>query len=434
MSDSRARRQLVRALYPVHWSFLLSQVALWSLLLLTVTGVHLALFYRPGTDPVLYDGRADLYVGAELPRSFATTLRLSADVIAGEVARRVHRAATYVFVASLLAHLARVLLTGAFRGPRRLNYPLGGALLLVGIGTAYTGHLLPYDMVAGATLQIAFTLVSSIPLVGDQLAAVIFGGASAAAPAVIVRAWVVHVFLLPVVLVAGVALHLLLVARQGHTRMPGHVHRRPVVVHDPLPRSLLLGLLTTGILLASATLVPWSAVRLAGPFRSGDAMNNLEASWYMFWTQGAMRIFPAIEIEVGPVVLTNPFVAGVVLPGVMVLVALAYPWLEPLWRRDDHSDDVLQHPLADPVRVGLVSGWFAVLAVLSLGPVDTVIAGLLQVPVSGVVVVLRVALVVLPLAVGVLTWWYARRRQSRAAPERAPAPHNSPRAVADRSP
>ena len=413
-----------QVLLPVHWSFLLSQLALWSFAVLAVTGVALAVLYRPGAEPVLYTGSAHLYDGSELPRAFASVLRITSDVRGGELLRDLHAAATYLFVASLLGHLLRVLVTGAFRRPRRVNYLLGLVLLLLAVVTAYTGHLLTFDLLAGTSLRISFTLVSSIPIVGEELGILVFGGEDPTSTDVLLRVWAVHLFVLPVLLVLGMALHLALVARQSHARLPQHAALTSVRVAAPLRRSALLGLLVLGILLASSALVPWTRVDLAGPARTAFASNSLQPDWYMFWPEGAMRILPAIQVELGPVVLTNPFVASVLLPSVLVLLLAAYPWLEPLWRRGPAVDhDVLQHPYEDALRLALVTGWGTVLVVLSLGAADDTIAALLRVPVESVVLALRAALVLLPVLVGALAWWYARREGGRWT--RSPGPERT---------
>ena len=403
-----------RVLLPVHWSFLLSQVALWSFAVLLVTGVLLALLYRPGVEPVLYDGSDELYAGTQLPQAFASVLRITADVPGGALLRSLHIVATYLFLASLVGHLLRVLITGAFRRPRRVNYLLGVALLLLAVATSYSGHVLRYDLLSATSLRIIDTVVSSVPLVGEELALLLLGGDDPTTGTMLTRLWMLHVFVLPVVLVAGTVLHLLLVARQSHARLPRHAGLRSVPVPAPLRRSVLLGLLTLALLLASAALVPWSAVRLAGPGRAGFASNSLQPDWYMFWPDGAMRLLPGLHLEVGPVVLTNPFVAAVALPTLMLALLALYPWLEPLWRRQPGPrGDLLQHPFDDPVRLGLVAWWLTLLVVLSVAATDDTLARLLRVPVEQVVWVLRVAVVLLPVAVGVLAAWYARRQGGR---------------------
>lgn len=402
------RSPWARVLFPVHWSFLLGQVALWSLVVLVVTGVVLALFYRPGAEPVLYTGSSALYDGRELPRAFASVVRISEDLPGGLLLRRVHRLATHVFVAALVLHLLRVVLTGGFRRPRTANYLLGLVLLALALALAYTGQNLPYELLAGASLGIGFTLLSSIPVVGEELALLVFGGLSGSRA--LYWMWALHVFVLPVLLVGGVALHLWLVARQSHARLPEHAGRRTVPVTAPLARSLVLGLVLVAILLVGASLVPWSDVGLMGPYIAGYATNSLAPDWYLFWPDGAMRILPAMRIDLGPVVLTNPFVAGVALPALLLLPLLALPLLD-RWRNGPaglHSD-VLQHPFTTPVRSGCVAAVVTAFVVLSLGVTSTEIARLTTASVSDVIVALRVLLVLAPPAAGIATWAYARR-------------------------
>jgi quinol-cytochrome oxidoreductase complex cytochrome b subunit len=398
-----------RVLVPVHWSFLLGQVVLWSLAVLVVTGVVLALFYRPGADPVLYTGSSELYDGRQLPQAFASVLRISEDLPGGLLLRRLHRVATHVFVVALVLHLLRILLTGAFRRPRTPNYLLGIVLLLLSLGLAYTGQNLPFELLAGASLSIGYTLAASLPFVGEELAELVFGGIGGADA--LVHLWVLHVFVLPVLLLGGVALHLLLVARQTHTRLPAEHDAARVALLAPHARSLLLGLLLLAVLLLAAALVPWSDVLLMGPYVAGQATNSLAPDWSLFWPDGAMRILPAIHVEVGPVVLTNPLVAGVLLPGALLTAVVGYPFLERLWRRrrPPLDTDVLEHPFSAPVRCGVVAAGLTVFVVLSLGVTDTAIAGLTALPVSTVVVALRVLLVLGPPLVGLVVWWYARR-------------------------
>lgn len=408
--DAR-RGLLVRVLYPVHWSFLISQVALWSFLILAVTGLFLLVFYRPGLDPVTYRGSASLYAGLDLPRAFVSVLTLNEDIPLGDLVRRVHEVATYVFIGSLVLHGLRVVLTGAFRAPRRGNYLLGVVLLLVAIGVAYTGHLLPYDVYSGASLRITYTLVASVPFIGEQTAVLVFGDDGVWSSTALVRFWILHVAVLPLLLVGGLVLHLLLVARNRHTRLPGTGGHRLALV-DPLRQSLVIGLGTLGVVLLVSALAPWGEVRLAGPHEVGYVINSLQPAWFMFWPEGAMRILPGVELEIGPLRLTSAFLVGAALPGLLLLPVLALPFVGAR-RHRGRSRDELDHPFGSPLRFGLVIGWLTIIAVLSTGAVDNVLAEVLRVPVSNVVVALRVALIVLPPAAGALAWYYAKRQGDR---------------------
>lgn len=406
------RAWLRQSLFPVHWSVLLSQLAVWSFVVLLLTGVVLTVFYRPSLEPVTYSGAAELYDGRELPAAYASVVRLSEDVPGGLLLRRVHRAASHLFLAAVVAHLLRVLVSAAFRR-RAGNYLLGLALGAVALGLGYTGQNLPFELLAGTSLRIGYSLLSSIPWVGPDLALLVFGGEFPTGE-VLRRFWLLHVLLLPAVLVAGLVLHLALVVRRGHQRVPGAP--AGTATRAPLARSALLGVLTAALLVASAAVVPWSDVALEGPYRLGQASNDLQPDWFLFWPEGAMRILPAISVELLGTQLSNAFVAGVALPAVLLLFPLVLPLVD-RWRSPRGLDpDVAEHPFDAPVRLGFVVAWVSVLAVLGVGATDDVVADATGVPVETIVYGLRVALVALPVVAGVAVYAYARAQGPRWRP------------------
>ena len=137
----------------------------------------------------------------------------------GLLVRRIHRGASHLFIASIVLHLLRVLLTGAFRKPRELNYHLGIGLLTLAIAEGFLGYSLPYDSLAGTGIRIAYSELLSLPFIGDSVAFWIFGGEFPTGD-VIPRFHALHVFILPLAIVGAVGLHLLLVVRQKHTQFP----------------------------------------------------------------------------------------------------------------------------------------------------------------------------------------------------------------------
>lgn len=409
---SGVRTWLQRSLYPVHWSVLLSHLALWSFVVLLLTGLVLTVFYRPSVEPVVYSGAAELYDGRQLPAAYASVVRISEDVPGGLLLRRVHRAASHLFLAAVVAHLLRVLVSAAFRG-RIGNYLLGLALGAVALGLGYTGQNLPFELLAGTSLRIGFSLLSSIPWVGPDLALLVYGGDFPTGE-VLQRFWLLHVLLLPVLLVAGLLVHLALVVRRGHQRIPGASGGS--VTRAPLARSALLGTLTAALLVASAAVVPWSDVTLEGPYRIGQAANDLQPDWFLFWPEGAMRILPAIDVELLGTQLTNTFVAGVALPATLLLFPLVLPLVD-RWRAPRSVDpDVAEHPFDAPVRLGFVVAWVSTLAVLGAGATDDVVADATGVAVESIVYALRVALVTLPVLSGVSAYAYARAQGPRWRP------------------
>ena len=134
-------RKVANKVFPHNWSFLLGEVALFCLVVLVATGIFLTLFYEPGVELVTYTGSNELYRGQQLPSAFDSIIRLTSDVPGGLLVRRIHRGASHLFIASIVLHLLRVLLTGAFRKPRELNYHLGIVLLTLAIGEGFLGLL-----------------------------------------------------------------------------------------------------------------------------------------------------------------------------------------------------------------------------------------------------------------------------------------------------
>jgi ubiquinol-cytochrome c reductase cytochrome b subunit len=414
--DRRVGRSAPKpSLWPTDVWRLLGHLIIAMFMVLVVTGIALSIWYRPSTASVTYQGAAPLFDGQTVPHAFATILRIEYDVPGGQLLRRVHMAASHLFVAAIAAHLLRILFTGAYRRPRLANHLLGVGLLMLALGMLYTGENLPYDLVSGASLRIGYAALLSIPLVGDSLAPLVFGGEFPAGD-VVARSWLLHVFLLPPAFIAGTVLHLWLV----HRRTPAGIRRHDVdgervAVGRPLwpdasMRFALLGAATTAVVVASAALVPWSDIGLEGPFRPAEATNTLHPAWSLFFLSGGLRIVPAIDLVVGPIRLTNMFVAGVIIPGLLFGALVAYPFFERWWLRDDVEHHVLASPLDLPMRAGVTAVLTGVLLVLTLAAAVDVISFWLRVPVEGVVWGFRIALVVVPATAAAIAVGLARGR------------------------
>src|SRR6476469_4371989 len=111
----------LRKVFPDHWSFMLGEIALWSFVVLLLTGTFLTLWYRPSMGEVVYNGTYDQLRGISMSEAYESTLHISFDVRGGLLLRQMHHWAALLFVAAMLVHLIRVFLTGAFRKPRELN-------------------------------------------------------------------------------------------------------------------------------------------------------------------------------------------------------------------------------------------------------------------------------------------------------------------------
>ncbi|MBW3603309.1 MAG: cytochrome b N-terminal domain-containing protein [Actinobacteria bacterium] len=412
-------RKSANKVFPSNWSFLLGEVALFSLVILVLTGIFLTFFYRPNVEAVTYTGSNPVFAGRTLPAAFESIVRLSSDINGGLLFRRLHRGASHLFIATIVLHMLRILLTGAFRKPRELNYFVGIGLLTLAFGAGFTGYSLPYDSLAGTGIRIAYSELLSLPLIGDRVAFWIFGGAFPTGD-VIPRFFVLHVMLLPAALIGTVGLHLFMVYRQKHTQFPRvGVDGHQLVLGKPLwplqfAESTTLFLWTGGLLAAAAVLIPWSDVALLGPYVPGEVGNNAQPDWFLFWLEGALRIFPPIEFGIpGTLIISGPFVAGVVLPGLIFTFLAFYPFLEKWLYKLEGEWHVLQNPLEIPLRAGVMLGVFSALLLLSAAATNDILSRMLGIPIEVMTWFFRITVIVAPIVLGLGIARYARRRLNR---------------------
>ncbi|WP_433873060.1 cytochrome b [Saccharopolyspora sp. CA-218241] len=261
--------------FPKHHSFLWGELALYSFVVLLVTGTYLSLFFVPDTTEVVYQGAYDNLRGLHVSRAYESALNLSFEVRGGLFVRQIHHWAAHVFVASIVVHMCRNFFTGAFRKPRELTWLTGIALLALSMLEGYLGYSMLDDLLSGVGVRIASGLVLSIPVVGTWLHWLVFGG-EFEGELWISRFFVGHVFVLPGLLCALVGVHLLLVWYQKHTHFPGPGATGSTVVGDRaapgfLVRTAANGLAVVAVLALLGALFQINPVFLWGPTRRSTA-------------------------------------------------------------------------------------------------------------------------------------------------------------------
>src|SRR6266511_3154162 len=213
-------RRTFNKVFPDHWSFLLGEIALYSFIVLLLTGTFLALFFDPSMEEVPYNGSYTPLRGIMMSRAYATSLDISFDVRGGLIMRQMHHWAALLFMAAIVVHMMRIFFTGAFRKPRELNWIIGLSLFWLGFTEGFAGYSLPDDALSGTGLRIANAIVQSIPLIGTWTATSLFGG-EFPGMAIVPRLYILHVFLLPGIILALIVVHLGLLVKQKHTQWPG---------------------------------------------------------------------------------------------------------------------------------------------------------------------------------------------------------------------
>src|SRR6188472_577722 len=112
-----AKKQ-IRKVFPDHWSFMLGEIALWSFVILLLTGTFLTLWFKPSMSEVVYHGSYTKLNGVSVSEAYDSTLHISFDVRGGLLMRQIHHWAAVLFLASIMVHMLRIFFTGAYRKPR----------------------------------------------------------------------------------------------------------------------------------------------------------------------------------------------------------------------------------------------------------------------------------------------------------------------------
>ncbi|WP_149261709.1 cytochrome bc complex cytochrome b subunit [Actinomadura sp. K4S16] len=322
-----------------HWSFLFAQLAICSFLVLIVTGAFLTFFFDPDMTQVTYNGSYGPLRGVPVSEAYASTLDISLDVRGGLLMRQIHHWAALVFVAAITLQLLRLFFTGAFRRPRGLNWLIWVTVLVLGMVTAWTGTILPDDMLSGGSLGLLQGVTQAIPLVGTGLTFLIFGD-EFPGEKIIPRLYWLHILVLPAVLAALFVLRHRLVREHGHTRFPGAFSGRA-----SRGSAVALLLTTGGVLALLGTFAQINPVWQYGPYRPGDITAGAVPGWYMGFLDGAVRIMPGWELSVaGHPITLAVLVPALLMPGAFFTVLAAYPWIERRLTGDRGIRHVLDRP------------------------------------------------------------------------------------------
>ncbi len=349
----------LRKVFPDHWSFMLGEIALWSFVILLLTGVFLTLWFVPSMGEVTYNGSYSPLRGIEMSEAFASTLEISFDVRGGLLLRQMHHWAAMIFIAAMMIHLLRVYFTGAFRKPRELNWVVGSLLLLLGTLEGFTGYSLPDDLLSGTGIRAADGFMKSMPVVGTYMSFFLFGG-EFPGDKIIPRLFTVHVLLIPGILLALVALHMLLLVYHKHTQWPGPGRTEQNVVGFPmLPVYMAKAggffFIVFGVLALMGGLLSINPVWRYGPYNPAEVTAGSQPDWYMGWPDGALRIMPNLETHIWGITLSwNVFLPIIVLPGLMFTILMMLPFLEQWITGDKREHHLLQRPRNAPTRTALM--------------------------------------------------------------------------------
>src|SRR5829696_417810 len=403
-------RPYFRKVFPDHWSFLLGEIALYSFIVLLLSGVFLCIWFKPSMAEVEYEGSYQLLHGLPMSEAFASTLALSFDIRGGLLLRQMHHWAAMLFVAAMLAHSLRIFFTGAFRKPREINWLLGVGLLALGIFEGFFGYSLPDDLLSGTGMRFFDGAVRATPVIGTWVEFFVFAG-QFPGDLIIPRLYFLHILLIPALILALVAAHLALVFYHKHTQFPGPGRTEDSVVGYPVfpvyaAKAGGFFFIVFGVVTLMGALMQINPVWVFGPYNPAQVTAGSQPDWYMGFAEGAIRIMPGPgwEWHIGSTTWSWNVFIPLALPMTLLFVGMAlYPFIEQ-WVTGDRSEHhLLDRPRNNPTRTGLGVAAMTWYAVLWAGGGNDLIATQFDVSLNAVTWVLRVAVFVAPVVAFLIT-------------------------------
>lgn len=302
--DDRAglRQLLAMALYePIpggsRWRYVWGSTLVTAFVTQVVTGVFLWMAYSPSTQT-----------------AWESVFYIQHEMAGGWLLRGIHHFMAQAMVVLLAIHFLQVVWDGAYRAPRELNFVLGLVLMLIVLGLALTGYLLPWDQKGYWATNVGTELASQAPLAGPDIKKLAIGGSSYGHQT-LTRFFALHAGVLPGLLVAFLALHIALFRRHGlHARQP---IRTPDSMFwpDQVLKDCIAALAVLAVVLGLT--VYFHGAELTAP---ADPANNYDAArpeWYFLFLFQFLKWFPG-ELEVW---------GAFIIPGLILAYMFLMPWI-----------------------------------------------------------------------------------------------------------
>ncbi len=398
----------LRKVFPDHWSFMLGEIALWSFVVLLLTGTFLTFWFQPSMQEVTYHGSYAPLRGLEMSDAYASTLRISFEIRGGLLIRQIHHWAAALFVAAMMVHMLRVFFTGAYRKPREINWLIGVGLLSLGLVEGFAGYSLPDDLLSGTGLRFVDGLMRSIPLVGSYLEYFIFGG-EFPGDVIIPRLYMAHILLVPAILLGLIGAHMLLLVYHKHTQWAGPGRTEQNVVGYPMlpvyaAKAGGFFFIVFGFTAIMGALIQINPIWAYGPYNPSEVTAGSQPDWYMGFSEGAVRLMPNLEFNLFNYTWSwNVFIPAVGAMTMLFVVLGAWPFIEGWLTGDKREHHLLQRPRNAPVRTALGVAGMTAYGVLWAAGGNDIIATKFHSNIFAITWTLRFAFFILPVVMFIIT-------------------------------
>ncbi len=323
------------------------------------TGLILMIYYTPSPG-----------------EAYTSILNLLSNVPYGKLMRDMHRLGAEAMVIFTALHMMRTYLTGSYKKDRSFTWFTGVFLLLITLLLSFFGYLLPWDQLAYWAVTIGTSMAEAAPIGGREVNLLLRGAPDIGAGGLL-RAYLLHIILLPLAAILLISVHYYKVSREHGISLPASIEEGnvpPAVKKEAKTRiDYIPDLLTHEVFLTAVglfLLVLGTAYFYSAPLEHianpGQTPLDTKAPWYFWWLQGLLKIDPASMIEgifasVGIHVelsrlLPSKLIMGLVIPPLMFVLLLAVPYID----RNPHRS-LYKRPVA--IGFGLIAA--LVLVVLS---------------------------------------------------------------------
>lgn len=276
----------------------------------TITGIYLMIWYAPSPE-----------------RAYTDMIRLLSAVPFGQVMRDVHRLGAELMVAIVTAHMVRTYLTGSYKPPRQFTWFTGVVLLVVTLFLSFSGYLLPWDQLAFWAVTIGTSMAEAVPpqVIGETVNLLARGAPDIGANG-LMRFYLLHVLFLPLILILFFFVHYYKVVHFGIS-LPANEEEVGQDTANKVPADRRVYFLPDVFIDESSFLIGFTALMVVivtfffqAPLESianpqSTPMHTV-APWYFYWLQGLLKI-------------ADKMIAGVILPGVLLVLLMLIPYLDP---------------------------------------------------------------------------------------------------------
>ena len=304
--DSGSLRELTNEPVPNHlkrWWFALGGTPAYLFVVQIVTGILLAIYYKPAPET-----------------AYESVRYITQEAAYGWLIRGLHKWGATFMIAAVILHQMRVYFTGAYRKPREINWMVGMTLLICTLMLGFTGYCLVYEQLSYWGAAVGANIAGGVPVVGDFMRTMLLGG-DGFNEHTLPRFFVLHAAVLPAVLTLLVAIHIMIIRLQGVTEYEFADEKKSEKKYfnffpEHVMSELIIGLILMVILTALACIQPATMGPKANPLVTPEV---IKPEWFFYVAFRWLKLFSGT--------------VAIVTTGFIVFIMYVWPFIDDWIRR-----------------------------------------------------------------------------------------------------